>query len=219
VEFLMTLKLTANLTTPILAFALVSTAASAAENFRCGDPALGITISIDIAPEKGVGGFDGMGRGGLLTPDGQGAWVNKESGVRFIPEQMPPAVFLGTEQFTCQNAAADPSDLSATAPDVATEGAAPSMPEAPGGETDINAPGRSLGGKLREGPGTEYPDIASLPEGMPVILYSNSHVEFNGFEWFRVVLTDGRVGYQWGGILCSEGQELPGLLRMCGATN
>ena len=202
-----------------LAFASLFSTVATAESYRCGDPNVGINVTVDIAPDKGVGGFDGMGRGGLLTPDGQGAWVNKESGVRFIPEQMPPVVFLAGEQFPCQDAAAGPSNLGSVAPGQAPDVGNPPMRSTPGEETAINAPGRSLGGTRREGPGTEYPKIAALPEGMPVILYSNSHVEFNGFEWFRIVLTDGRVGYQWGGILCSEGQELPGLLRMCGATN
>jgi len=208
-----------HLTASILALASLTCSASAAESFLCGDPEIGITVSIDIASEKGVGGFDGMGRGGLLTPDGQGAWVNKESGIRFIPEQLPPTLFLGTEQFPCRNAAADPAAPFPATPGASPDGVAPPPQDGAGGETEVNAPGRSLGGKLREGPGIDYPDIASLPEGMPVILYSNSHVEYDGFEWFRIVLTDGRVGYQWGGILCSEGQELPGLLRMCGATN
>tara|TARA_Y100000815_G_C13318391_1_gene491391 strand:+ start:602 stop:1213 length:612 start_codon:yes stop_codon:yes gene_type:complete len=194
-----------------LAFASLSSATLAAESYRCGDPESGLSITIDIEPEKGVGGFDGMGRGGLLTPDGQGAWVNRESGVQFVPEQLPPVVVLGGAQFPCENAAAAPSDPSGMAP--------PADVEQPMGEAEINVPGRSLGGKLREGPGVEFPDIGSLPEGMPLILNANSHVEFNGFEWFRVVLTDGRVGYQWGGILCSEDQEIQGLLRMCGATN
>ncbi len=207
------------LTASILAAALFPAAASAAETYRCGDPGIGISVTIDIAPEKGVGGFDGMGRGGLLTPDGQGAWVNKESAVRFVPEQLPPALFLGTEQYPCQNAAADPTDSFPVDPVDMPDGITPPPQDGPGGETAVNAPGRSLGGKLREGPGTDFPDIGSLPEGMPVILYANSHVEYDGFEWFRIVLTDGRVGYQWGGLLCSEGQELPGLLRMCGATN
>ncbi|TDH38903.1 SH3 domain-containing protein [Pseudohoeflea suaedae] len=194
-----------------LAFASFSSAALAAQSYRCGDPARGLSITIDIAPENGVGGFDGMGRGGLLTPDGQGAWVNRESGVQFIPERMPPMVVLGGAEFPCEDAAAAPSDLSGMAP--------PAEGERPMGETDINAPGHSLGGKLREGPGTEFPEIATLPDGMPLIIISNSHVVHDDFEWFRVALSDGRVGYQWGGALCSKRLELAGLQRMCGATN
>ncbi|MCB1382304.1 MAG: SH3 domain-containing protein [Notoacmeibacter sp.] len=80
----------------------------------------------------------------------------------------------------------------------------------------LNAPGRSLGGKMRAGPGVDFPQVGSLTENLPVTIRRNSGVSFNGYDWFEVS-ANGRIGYQWGGIMCSEGQQLAGIFEQCGA--
>lgn len=192
--------------------------AIAAERYQCGDAEAGISVVVSIAPEVGVGDFEGLGRSGLLSPDGQGAWVNPESGIRFVPEQLPPALFLGSEQFPCNDlAAGQPAGGMTTTPAEATTEQASTMSETSNAvETVVNLPGRSLGGNLRAGPGTDEPSLGAVVENAPLTIVTNSGVDFDGYDWFRVQLGDGRSGYQWGGILCSEGTQMAGLYQACG---
>ena len=81
----------------------------------------------------------------------------------------------------------------------------------------INRQGRSLGGNMRSGPGTNYDKVAGLPEGTPVTILSDSGVRFDGYNWFEVVLDNGMRGFQWGGIMCSNGDRLNGIYSACGA--
>ncbi len=79
----------------------------------------------------------------------------------------------------------------------------------------LDTPGRSLGGKVRSGPGMDFPQVGSLPEGTRVKIHANAGVHFNGYDWFEIVSGDVR-GYQWGGIMCSEGRLVPGIFQQCG---
>lgn len=74
--------------------------------------------------------------------------------------------------------------------------------------------GQSLGGNLRAGPGTEYDRLEGLTEGTPLTIEAFAGVLFDGYEWFEVTVGD-RRGYKWGGILCSEGNQLPGIFAEC----
>ncbi|MEX2629966.1 MAG: SH3 domain-containing protein [Tistlia sp.] len=60
-------------------------------------------------------------------------------------------------------------------------------------------PAGSWGGKLRAGPGTDYPQTGSLAEGERVTLLERTSVLRDGLPWFLIELSDGRTGYQWGG--------------------
>jgi membrane-bound inhibitor of C-type lysozyme len=79
----------------------------------------------------------------------------------------------------------------------------------------LDTPGRSLGGKVRSGPGMDFPQVGSLAEGTRVKIHANAGVHFNGYDWFEIVTGDVR-GYQWGGIICSEGRLVPGVFQQCG---
>ncbi|MEM7216464.1 MAG: DUF4189 domain-containing protein [Pseudomonadota bacterium] len=78
------------------------------------------------------------------------------------------------------------------------------------------APAQSLGGKVRGGPGTNFGQIGSLSEGAAVSVIANTGVQFDGYDWFEIRF-NGRTGYQWGGIMCSEGTQLPGIYQQCGS--
>jgi hypothetical protein len=82
-------------------------------------------------------------------------------------------------------------------------------------EMVVNMQGRSLGGKLRGGPGMNFAHVGSLAEGTWLTITKNSGVMFNGYAWFEVALDDGTRAYQWGGILCSNGQHLEGVYQVC----
>jgi hypothetical protein len=83
------------------------------------------------------------------------------------------------------------------------------------GSQQINAAGQSLGGTLRAGPGTSFARIGSLPAGMPLTILRRSPEMMNGYGWFEIRAASGLTGYQWGGIMCSEGRELRGVLNVC----
>ena len=54
----------------------------------------------------------------------------------------------------------------------------------------------------------QFNQIDSLRNGDPVRLLEDTRVMMNGYPWYRISYKDGRVGYQWGGILCSFGNQL-----------
>ena len=88
----------------------------------------------------------------------------------------------------------------------------------PAGETDeeaeeaaLNIGARSYGGIVRMGPGMEFGRLTSLREGDPVTLLVNTEETMNGYDWYMIMLENGDIGYQWGGILCSDELHPPGI--------
>lgn len=78
----------------------------------------------------------------------------------------------------------------------------------------LNMAGQSYGGKLRDGPGTNFSQIGSLGEGNRVTIVRNTGVKFNGYDWFEIN-AGGRTGYHWGGIMCSA-RPVDGIYQVCG---
>ena len=79
----------------------------------------------------------------------------------------------------------------------------------------LNHQGQSLGGKLRNGPGTNFSDVGSLSEGTWFTIVRSTGVQMDGYDWFEVALDSGERAYQWGGIMCSNGQQIAGIYAMC----
>lgn len=77
-----------------------------------------------------------------------------------------------------------------------------------------NAPGRSLGGKVRSGPGTNFAQVGSLHLGDRISIITNTGVHFDGYDWFEIHYGN-RVGYQWGGIMCSNSTVVAGMYQQC----
>lgn len=75
----------------------------------------------------------------------------------------------------------------------------------------------SWGGIVRSGAGSNHPEIASLREGDPVTLLARTGVMWNDYEWFKIRFHGGRIGYQWGGILCPLGMAVQGTYEVCQA--
>lgn len=73
--------------------------------------------------------------------------------------------------------------------------------------------GESLGGIMREGPGMNFRKVGSLREGDRVEIVHSTEERMGDYTWFQV-RHQGRNGYQWGGIMCSE-DLLPGILTRC----
>jgi hypothetical protein len=98
--------------------------------------------------------------------------------------------------------AASPSPSTAAAPTVSAN-------------DDFPAVAASWGGVVRDGPGQQYRKIGSLAEGEPVTLMARTEVFEGDFPWFKIAFKDGKIGYQWGGILCSTGAERPDIFKTC----
>jgi uncharacterized protein YecT (DUF1311 family) len=72
------------------------------------------------------------------------------------------------------------------------------------------------GGIVRSGPGQDNSKVASLKEGEEVTLMAPPiPVTPNDYPWFKIAFRDGKIGYMWGGILCSTGAERPDVFRLC----
>ncbi|MEX2629963.1 MAG: SH3 domain-containing protein [Tistlia sp.] len=89
-------------------------------------------------------------------------------------------------------------------------------PEARETAPPLPLPAASWGGKLRAGPGTDYPQTGSLAEGERVTLLERTSVLRDGLPWFLIELSDGHTGYQWGGILCGLEVPVEGTFEVCG---
>lgn len=81
-------------------------------------------------------------------------------------------------------------------------------------DIDFPQPGQSYGGKVRSGPGMQYRQVGSLREGNPILILNGTGDLMNGYEWFQIRYSNGSVGYQWGGIMCSQ-KPHPGIFQVC----
>ena len=171
--------------------------ASENSNFSCGGN--GIDITVELEPETGTATVVSPRGTEQLSAESDGAWRDVTQELQFYADETPPTMWMGPEQFSCK--AIFPSSV-----DTRTYG---------GNETAVNAPGRSLGGRLRSGPGTDYGTAGSLAEGTPVTILSNTGVQFDGYDWFEVRGQSGFTAYQWGGIMCSENRQIAGIYKQC----
>lgn len=73
---------------------------------------------------------------------------------------------------------------------------------------------KSWGGIVRSGPGQNYRKLASLREGERVVLLQKTRKVWNNYPWFKIKYR-GRIGYKWGGILCSLGEHIEGTYQIC----
>jgi membrane-bound inhibitor of C-type lysozyme len=81
-------------------------------------------------------------------------------------------------------------------------------------DVDFPQPGYSYGGKVRSGPGMNYRQTGSLREGDEILILNGTGAMMNGYEWFEIRYRNGRTGYQWGGIMCSQ-KPYPTIFRVC----
>lgn len=83
------------------------------------------------------------------------------------------------------------------------------------GQTPTFIAGYSLGGRVRSGPGTRFDHIASLRKGDKVKIVAPAKVNRTGFDWFEIRYGDDKIGYQWGGLLCSTDKDISGIKNPC----
>ncbi|WP_420408809.1 DUF4189 domain-containing protein [Hoeflea sp.] len=200
--------MTSRISTPVLgalacaiAFGLAGPAeASENRNYTCGSN--GISISIETEPETGTARIESPRGIERLRAESDGVWRDASQVLQFMDDREPPMLYMGSEQFDCR-------------PAFAGSGQTHDSGAAGGNERPVNMAGRSLGGRLRNGPGTNFSPAGSLAEGDPVTIVTNTGVRFDGYDWFEVRTPGGGSAYQWGGIMCSEGQMIEGIFEQC----
>ncbi|WP_346892027.1 MliC family protein [uncultured Roseibium sp.] len=89
-----------------------------------------------------------------------------------------------------------------------------STPASASPDVDFPQPGYSYGGKVRGGPGMNYRQVGSLREGDRILILNGTGAMMNGYEWFQIRYRNGRTGYQWGGLMCSQ-KPYPTIFRVC----
>ncbi|MGI9383351.1 MAG: SH3 domain-containing protein [Methyloligellaceae bacterium] len=85
----------------------------------------------------------------------------------------------------------------------------------PGAGAAFPHPAQSWGGSVRSGPGMQHGKVASLQNGEPITILEQANAPFfQDRPWFRIRYR-GRVGFQWGGIICPRGKAIPGTFQVC----
>jgi len=86
------------------------------------------------------------------------------------------------------------------------------------GAADVLKPqsGKTLGGPLREGPGTQYPSVYyhPVPFRYDVKIMRNTHVRLGAFDWFEVLFEEDKL-YMFGGNLCTDNSYIQGTAGKC----
>lgn len=98
--------------------------------------------------------------------------------------------------------------------DIRLSGQAPSA-QPPVQNSRLDLPGKSYGGKVRAGPGLNYRQVGSTRLNDRIVLLERS-VRMDDFDWFLIRMPNGATGYQWGGLMCADGEET-GILTICGS--
>ena len=74
---------------------------------------------------------------------------------------------------------------------------------------------KSWGGSVRAEPDAGSRKIGSLREGEPITVLDEADAPlYQDLPWFRIRFR-GQTGYQWGGIICPVGEEIPGTFQVC----
>ena len=175
--------------------------ASEASEFRCRVG--GLFSFIEVIPEEGRARYEAAGTSFYMEAMGNGTYANDGQSASFEKKGGGGTLWFGDASYGCERVFA---------------GAPNSQGNVPGGSAQaqaINMVGQSLGGKLRSGPGTNYAQVSSVSEGTWLTILNNTGVRFDGFDWFEVVFDNGRRGFQWGGIMCSNGPRIEGIYASC----
>lgn len=89
----------------------------------------------------------------------------------------------------------------------------PALAQSAADEAKLPMRGKSFGGAFRAGPSTDSRQIGSLRKGHKITILENAGSEMNGFDWIKIRF-NGRTGYQWGGVICSQA-KVKGIYQTC----
>ncbi|MEP0233941.1 DUF4189 domain-containing protein [Roseibium sp.] len=175
------------------ASAIDHASASADSEYRCS-MGNGSAI-VKVVPEEGRAYYEDANSRFSMKPYQENVYANEAEEISLEMKGRRATLWFGDASFPCESVFAQPI--------------------AHGQAEAINAVGQSLGGKLRDGPGTNFRQIGSVAEGTWLTILNNTNVRFDGYDWFEVVFDNGKRGYQWGGIMCSNGPRIEGIYSSC----
>ncbi|WP_417685102.1 DUF4189 domain-containing protein [Roseibium sp.] len=182
-------------------FSMSAASASESLNYRCQVD--GLFSFIETIPEEGRAKFESAGSRFYLDAKPGGFYGNDRERVSFDEQRRQGygTLQMGNRSFSCEQV-------------VPASGQAQQAGGYGQGQ-QINVVGQSLGGKLRSGPGMNYRQTGSVSEGTWLTILNNTGVHYDGYDWFEVVFDNGARGYQWGGIMCSNGPRIQGIYSSC----
>ncbi len=195
-------------TSAALFFALLGAdhaAASENSEYRCSMN--GLYSFVTVIPEEGRAEYDSANGRFSLRPFKPGVYANDAQSASFEVNGGRATLWFGDASFPCERVVAGGGRVAQPA----------SQPQVHGQAEALNVVGQSLGGKLRNGPGTNFRQTGSISEGTWLTILNNTHITFDGYDWFEVALDNGQRGYQWGGIMCSNGPKIQGIYNSCQA--
>jgi hypothetical protein len=70
------------------------------------------------------------------------------------------------------------------------------------------------GGAVREGPAMKSTLVDTLNQGDKITIIEDTGQSMNGFNWYKIKYQGGK-GYHWGGLICVQGEAIPGVLSNC----
>lgn len=161
--------------------------------YDCTDKDIDLMVNFFEDENRAQISHDGKTYGVLYN--GVDGYLNVFLQAQFYPKGEKARVYLGSEQFECTYPSLKPKVKTPPA--------------------EITYTGRSLGGKVRDGASMSGRQIASLYEGDPITILNDSGVEMNGYDWFEIKFKNGKTGYQWGGIMCSDNLKIDGIYEQC----
>ena len=96
--------LTPRFTAPLLAAAcftlsVASAPASETAHFDCGGN--GLSISVTLEPEKGMATVVSPRGTEQLSAESDGVWRDAAQELQFYADEMPPTLWMGSEQISC----------------------------------------------------------------------------------------------------------------------
>ena len=136
-----------------------------------------------------------------------GIFFNKQLGYRIFIDQYGTSLSISDMMLVCQ-----PSTEIQT--DEVIKPKQNSNQETKSAPQQVDVTGRSYGGKVRAGPGISFKQIGSLFYNDKLKILTDTNRQFNSYNWFKVKYR-GKIGYQWGGLLCSDGLKLPDIYEQC----
>jgi hypothetical protein len=153
-----------------------------------------------IASQPGVGSTDPCGPGFQLAPGTQRC-VRRPGNIpqpqKRADDPCPANFMQAPETDRCDPAPGAP---------------APRKVVAPAGGGKLPMAGRSLGGIMRAGPSQSTAKVMSTGEGNELTILSRGPM-WDNYNWFQVNY-QGRTGFIWGGIMCSQ-NPLGGIYQQC----
>lgn len=78
----------------------------------------------------------------------------------------------------------------------------------------IARPGQALGTIVREGPGTDFPQVTRLDRGTEIAILEDTGQMLEGRNWFKVRFGETEA-YAWGGTICSLDEPVDGMVHPC----